>query len=305
MSYDIIGDIHGQYDKLVALLTKLGYRETMGTWRHPDRTAIFVGDLIDGKGNHVATVDLVRSMVDAGAARAVMGNHEFNAIAWATEKPGHPGKYLRCHGDANKQTQHKAFLDEVAHPPRYAEIIDWFRTLPLWLDLGGIRVIHACWNEEHMAMLQPQLGPGTTLTEALIVSSNTKDNPEFEAVEVLCKGVEVELPDGITFRDKHDKERDTIRVRWWESHPITYRDAALAPAAIVEQLPYDRVPTECPLRPYSGPPVFVGHYWLTSRPAPLAPNIACVDYSAGAGGALVAYRWQGEDELRAEHFEST
>jgi hypothetical protein len=29
----------------------------------------------------------VRAMIDAGAARAVMGNHELNAIAWATPDP--------------------------------------------------------------------------------------------------------------------------------------------------------------------------------------------------------------------------
>jgi len=55
-------------------------------------------------------------------------------------------------------------------------------------------------------------------------------------------------------------------------------------------------------RPYAGPPVFFGHYMLATRPAPLAPQIACVDYSAGNGGALVAYRWGGEAELRATHF---
>jgi hypothetical protein len=47
MAYDIIGDIYGQADKLEALLRALGYRDTAGAWRHPDRQAIFVGDFID------------------------------------------------------------------------------------------------------------------------------------------------------------------------------------------------------------------------------------------------------------------
>lgn len=47
MAYDIIGDVHGHASALAALLTRLGYRETRGAWRHPDRQAIFVGDLID------------------------------------------------------------------------------------------------------------------------------------------------------------------------------------------------------------------------------------------------------------------
>jgi hypothetical protein len=47
MNVDIIGDIHGQHDKLVELLAHLDYREIDGAWRHPNRQAIFVGDLID------------------------------------------------------------------------------------------------------------------------------------------------------------------------------------------------------------------------------------------------------------------
>jgi hypothetical protein len=49
-------------------------------------------------------------------------------------------------------------------------------------------------------------------------------------------------------------------------------------------------------------PVFFGHYCLDSRPAPLGPERACVDYRAGEGGPLVAYRWEGEPALRKTHF---
>lgn len=67
--YDIIGDIHGHVEALQALLLKLGYRERNGAWRHPERTAIFVGDLIDRGPHQIETVRLVRDMVEAGAAR--------------------------------------------------------------------------------------------------------------------------------------------------------------------------------------------------------------------------------------------
>src|SRR3981081_3733406 len=93
----VIGDVHGQYDKLVALLRHLRYHDTGGGWRHPDRTAVFVGDLIDRGPRQAATVDLVRRMVDACAARCILGNHEFNAIAWATPDPDRPGEPLRRH----------------------------------------------------------------------------------------------------------------------------------------------------------------------------------------------------------------
>jgi hypothetical protein len=98
MDYDIIGDIHGQADKLHALLARLGYRERDGAHRHPDRTAIFVGDFIDRGPRQLDSVTTVRRMTDAGSALAIMGNHEFNAIAWHTPDPDRPGEFLRPHG---------------------------------------------------------------------------------------------------------------------------------------------------------------------------------------------------------------
>jgi len=38
------------------------------------------------------------------------------------------------------------------------------------------------------------------------------------------------------------------------------------------------------------------------RPAAAEPDVACVDYSAGNGGDLVAYRWEGEPTLDVSHF---
>ena len=100
MAYDIIGDIHGQADKLEALLRTLGYRDTAGAWRHQERQAIFVGDFLDRGPAQVRSIDIARRMVDAGAALAVMGNHELNAIAWHTPDPRHPGDFLRSHFSA-------------------------------------------------------------------------------------------------------------------------------------------------------------------------------------------------------------
>jgi hypothetical protein len=52
-------------------------------------------------------------------------------------------------------------------------------------------------------------------------------------------------------------------------------------------------------------PVFLGHYWMEGEPAPLAPNIACLDYSvAKPGGRLVAYRWNGEKVINPSSYVS-
>ena len=87
---DFIGDVHGCADKLLGLLRALGYDEHGRAFAHPDRTAVFVGDLIDRGPQQVEVLNIVRSMVAAGSARALMGNHEFNAISYVTPDPRDP-----------------------------------------------------------------------------------------------------------------------------------------------------------------------------------------------------------------------
>jgi len=296
---DIIGDVHGQCDKLVALLGHLGYSRMQGVYRHPSRTAVFVGDLIDRGPKQVETVELVRAMVDAGSALCILGNHEFNAIAWATPDTDAPGEFLRPHGSPGNLAHHRAFLEQVGEgSARHRDFIEWFRTLPLWLELPELRVVHACWNAESIDRLRPVLGPGETLTPELILHASRKGSWEFTAVETICKGPEVELPEGFTFQDSEGKPRHEVRVKWWQDDLSTYRQAAIGPPGDMDLVPDLPMPAGWATQQYAGPPVLFGHYWFTGRPAVISKQFACLDYSAAREGCpLVAYRWDGEAEL--------
>lgn len=147
----------------------------------------------------------------------------------AHRDPEHPGKFLRDHHKAGNREQHQAFLDIVEGTPRQKEITDWFRTLPLWLELPGLRVVHACWHQESMELLRPILGPDQTLTEGAVLLGSRKGHPAYEAIEVVCRGPEVGLPPGISFEDKGGKVRHEVRVRWWQGDLATYRKAAIRP----------------------------------------------------------------------------
>ena len=289
-----------------------------GAWRQPDRQALFVGDFIDRGPRQVETVDIVRAMVDAGSAQAVMGNHELNAIAWfLPDRAQHGDDYLRSHhspkyGEKN-YLQHRAFLDAVGGTPLHKTVIDWFLTLPLWLDLAELRVVHACWHPRYMDYLAPHLSADRRLDAELMVwasrepeNEGEKDTPEptiFKAVEVLLKGIEIPLPSPHTFKDKDGHERRRVRVRWWDSEAVSYREAAMLPKEAREQLPDDPIPKHVRLGHDGEKPVFVGHYWLTGRPQLLSDKVACLDYSIAKGGKLVAYRWDGEALLDAAKFQ--
>src|SRR6185503_4721527 len=76
--FDIIGDVHGCYDELHALLTELGYEiNSHFEARHPDgRKAVFLGDLVDRGPKIPEVLKLVMTMTGAGQALAVPGNHD-------------------------------------------------------------------------------------------------------------------------------------------------------------------------------------------------------------------------------------
>jgi hypothetical protein len=316
LSYDIIGDIHGHAEALKALLSGMGYRESRGAWRHPARQALFVGDFIDRGPKQLETVDIVRRMVDSGSAQAVMGNHEFNAIAWFLPDPDQPGEYMRPHhsprsGNKNFR-QHEAFLNEAIGTPRHKEVIDWFLTLPLWLDLDEIRVVHACWHQPFIDDLAPQLASGNRLSAELMVEASRepaheaeKDTPDatiFKALEALTKGIETPLPDPHCFVDKDGHKRHRVRTSWWESGAASYRQAALLDAPSREALPDEPIPDHIRIGHDGGKPLFIGHYWKSGKPDLLSDKVACVDYSIAKGGKLVAYRWDGEPVLDRKRF---
>jgi hypothetical protein len=305
MAYDIIGDVHGHADRLEALLGKMGYSHRSGAWRHPSRSAVFVGDLIDRGAHQVRTLEIVRDMIDAGSARATMGNHEFNAIAWATPHPDEPGDHLRTRrggkGQKNRR-QHQAFLADVGEDtPEHAAWIAWMLDLPVWIEEADFRVIHACWSPAHIAAIRPHLREGCRMTAEVVDRASRTGSVLHDAVETLLKGEEVALPEGVSFTDKDGHERHEIRTQWWNPSLTTYREACigLRPEDVPDVPIVDRVPIPEPDRV-----TFVGHYWLSrdSSMAPRSRRVGCVDYSAGKGGPLVAYRFDGEAELSADKF---
>ncbi len=69
--------------------------------------------------------------------------------------------------------------------------------LPLWLDLGPFRVVHACWSALAVRELA-RLAPGGVLPRERLLLAGRRDDPLNAAVETLTKGPEHRLPDGLT-----------------------------------------------------------------------------------------------------------
>ncbi len=136
--FDVIGDVHGCFDELAALLTKLGYDlDEVGTGAHhrAGRRALFVGDLVDRGPATPAVLRLVMGMVANGDALCIPGNHE------AKLQRALQGRNVTVsHGLAESLTQ----LAE--EPPEFTkQVIEFLEGLVshLVLDDGKLVIAHA------------------------------------------------------------------------------------------------------------------------------------------------------------------
>lgn len=240
-------------------------------------------------------------MVDLGTAVAVMGNHELNALHYHAKGDNWLGVddgYMRAHVAKNTR-QHETFLEEYPIGSDAAqEVMDWFLTLPLFLDLDGIRLVHACWDAAHIDLVKRRRPNGRLVTGDL--QEVALEQTEFAwAVVNLVKGPEAQLPEECGFHDYHDVRRTKVRIKWWAEPGGTWRNATLSvkdptelPETSIEGL------IDVTLYAQDAPPVFFGHYKRHGRPKePDARNVMCLDYPK----APCAYRWNGERALSAEN----
>lgn len=85
--FDVIGDVHGCADELAELLDLLGYTTSAGARRNPHgRRVVFVGDVVNRGPSNLATVEMVASMLRAGSALGVRGNHDQKMLERLSEE---------------------------------------------------------------------------------------------------------------------------------------------------------------------------------------------------------------------------
>ncbi len=295
--YDFIGDIHGYANHLRNLLNKLGYVKNGKTYTHPEyRKVIFIGDYVDRGALQEEVLNIVRGMVDSGDAIALMGNHEYNAICYATKING---DYLR-ERSAKNTDQHKAFLAEFSpNTKRYHDMIEWFKTLPICFEDSKIRGVHAAWIPEYIEEIR-KFDSNFLVTEELL-HEVYKKGELHNAIETTLKGPEIILPNNGVWADNDGHERNTIRFNWYDKNlPLTYRSRALS-VHNLNSVPDIELSSSVPIYRDRVPVIF-GHYWMKGKPSIQHSYAACIDYSIAIKGCLVAYRWSGEEKLSNENF---
>lgn len=297
--YDIIGDIHGCANELEELLERLGYVKTSEVWRNTQRKAVFVGDFIDRGPDSRRVMQIIRGMMECDNAYAILGNHELNAILYLTKENGKP---IRKPTESSRRLIEKVRKEFIDEPKLLKDYIKWLRTLPLHLDFGAFRVVHAYWNDELINLIEEYRPHGKFKKSALKLMANI-NHPLCNAINRVTKGIEFRLPDDLIIKDSTNIRRNNFRIKWWESpkgktfHELSYGNKFKLPDYTVpEQILF-------PFHIYEAdePMVFFGHYCMGKELLNPKSNICCVDACIANGGALAAYRWRGESEVNLDN----
>ena len=297
--YDIIGDLHGHYRLLTAMLKKLGYEKSGEGFRHEGRKVIFTGDYIN-RGNEIRqTVRLIREMVESGNALAILGNHEFNAIIYFTLDKS--GRYFKKYGSHLKLPLLRTIEEYSTAPDELHDTIKWFRQLPFYLDLNEIRVVHGGWDIKHINTVEQYMNGQPKIKKKFIKEYLSNDELNM-AVNTLLKGIEMQLPKDLIIKDSKGISHRNFRIKWWEpACGKTFRDASFGNRFILPEytIPKEVIP---PIEPYEEhwPPLFFGHYCLDKQDLVIKNNLCCVDRCVTRSQNLSAYRWDGEKSLNPD-----
>jgi len=121
----VIGDVHGHYQALVQLLEVVGLSS--------DDQVYFLGDLVDRGPDSASVVQLV---IENDYA-CIKGNHEQLLL----ESLLFGDLYSQTFQGWLKSGGHNTLLSYNGKIPQ--DHLDWLETLPIYLDLGDVFLVHA------------------------------------------------------------------------------------------------------------------------------------------------------------------
>ena len=268
---DVVGDVHGHYQELLKLLEKLGYSRKGNIFRHSDNRCLgFVGDFINRGPDSVKVLNLVKSLHQEGLAVAVLGNHEFRLIQDSVS-----GKKV---------------------PSEYEPFLPWLRTLPLFIELERIRIVHAVWHFSSIERLKKTM----VSDDAFIEETMKKKSPFGEAVKRIVSGMKIKIPPDLKLVDRFGIQRSKGRLKWWmDLRGKSFTESFLSPMEpeVHERGPNDEQLTM--LEPYDKleKPVFFGHYCLPPNIPKVSGQTVCLDGCVTCDKTLWAYRYEGTHTL--------
>ncbi len=142
--------------------------------------------------------------------------------------------------------------------------------MPLAVEVDGLRVVHACWDDASLDALESYLADDGGFSPNLIHAAADKGSESWQAIEHLLKGPEVPLPRPYEFPT--GVPRHEARLQWWRPEATRLDEAVWIPGGATEP---------------DGSP-----YVLTDD-SPFVSPVGSPGYIAAVGPVAIAYELPG------------
>jgi protein phosphatase len=137
-AFDLVGDVHGCFDELSALLRLLGYTidrsgDSFAVVPPAGRRAVFIGDYVDRGPDTPSVLRLVMAMAAAGHAICLPGNHDDKLV-----------RALRGRNVSASRGLQVSLSQLADEPPEFkAQVIAFIEALPVYVMLDEGRLVAA------------------------------------------------------------------------------------------------------------------------------------------------------------------
>jgi hypothetical protein len=136
-------------------------------------------------------------MIESDIAIALLGNHEYNVCY---HKKDSNGEYLREHSEKNFR-QHANTLQQFENCKEdFIDFLGWFETLPIYFEIDDFQAVHACWDNDHIAMFRKEFNTYSLNTESSHLSV-IKGTYFYRIIDETVKDKKAVLPDGRSYKE--------------------------------------------------------------------------------------------------------
>lgn len=307
--YDLIGDIHGEFDALMSLIKHLGYNEH---GEHPQyRKLIFLGDLGDRGMKSASTMRWVKRAVERGCAYAINGNHELNIL----QNDPKDGSGWWFHERLAQEMHQFGIVEEIADYEKN-NYIAFLKSLPIAITTPSLRIVHAMWHQASIERIINLNHDAYHSFHNQIAAAHPELRQQYLAeqhrYEQRLSDVSrapPELPFTQEYNLIYQNQHPFRLLTSGEEGPAEHPFFAAGKWRVTARMPWWHEYTD-------KTPVIIGHYWREWQPRShhevfgdahphqwLGPNhnVFCIDYSVGKryrmrkghheSTALVALRW--------------
>jgi len=195
-----IGDLHGDYDRLIELLVQYNIIDNQNNWIAGDSKLIFTGDATDRGNKGIEVIELLMNLEKkaknhGGDLIALCGNHDALILARAYEMQGY---------DVDWQCSEVFYInggreDEARIVADNPEIFEWFKNRPLIWKEGKYLFQHAdsvrCYKEL-----------AHTIDEINQIGHNALHNP-IGAWQLFCRITDARYWDEYIHRNKQSEQQ--------------------------------------------------------------------------------------------------